>query len=171
MDEDFSTYERPTPFTDTAQICMEGHTINDSFHRSPHLNTKHCPNCGEPTITECPECHKPIAGEIHYPNVSGAHSFKLPAYCIECGKPYPWTVKNLQTAKELANELEELNAEEQKILEKSIEEVTRDNTQAQVGATRIKKIMGKISSTTGEILQKVIVDVASETAKKILQGK
>lgn len=171
MDDDYLVGERPTSFTDTAQICMNGHIINDSFQKSPQLNKKHCPNCGEPTITECPECHKPIAGEIHYSNLFGAHSFKLPAYCIECGKPYPWTVRNLHAAKDLAAELEELNSEEKKTLETSIEEITKDNTQAQVGATRIKKIMGKISSTTGEILQKVIVDVASETAKKILLGK
>lgn len=170
MDDDIFGYEKPTSFTDTAQICLNGHVINDSFHKSSQLNKKFCPNCGEATITECPECHKPIAGEIHYSNVWGAHSYKLPAYCIECGKPYPWTVTKLKAAKDLANELDELNSEEQKVLENSIEEVTKDNPQAQVGAARINKIMKKVGKASADILQKIIIEVASETAKKVLLG-
>lgn len=170
MDDDYFGYEKPTSYTDAAQICLNGHIVNDSFHKSPQLNKKHCPKCGEPTIIECPACNNPIAGEIHYSNVWGAHSFKLPGYCIECGNPYPWTVAKLQAAKDIAAELDELSAEEKRTLEKSIGEISKDNVQAQVGATRIKKIIGKVSATTGNILQKIIVDVASEAAKKTLLG-
>ena len=162
--------DEPTSFTDTAQICMNGHIINDSYVQSPELNKKYCPKCGEPTIITCPECSSKIAGEIHYNNVFGTHSFKLPAFCIECGIPYPWTVSRLKAAKELVSELEELSAVEQKTLEMSIDEISKDNPQASVGATRIKKIMGKVRNATGDTLQKIIIEVASETAKKILLG-
>lgn len=164
-------HEEPTSYTDTALVCLNGHVINHSFKKYPIHNKKFCPKCGEPTITNCLECKAEIAGAIHYSNVIGAIDYNLPAFCSECGKPYPWTITRLKAAKELASELEELTLDEQKTLEKSIDEIAKNNPQATVGATRIKKIMNKVGSATGETLQKIIVDIASETAKKILLGK
>lgn len=167
-------HEEPTSFTDTAQICMNGHIINDSFQKTTELNKKHCPQCGEPTITDCPECHQRIPGEIHYSNVIGAHSFKMPAYCQECGKPYPWTVTKLKAAKELIEleqTWEEMSKAEQESIEKSLTEITRNTPQATVGATRLNKLFMKLGSGAGDALKQIIVDVASETAKKVLLGK
>ncbi len=166
-----SIYDEPTSFVDTAQVCLNGHIINHSFEKYPVHNKKFCPECGEPTITNCPECQAKIPGAIHYSNVSGAIDYDLPAFCSECGKPYPWTISRLKAAKELASELEGLTSDEQVILEKSIDEIAKNNPQASVGATRIKKLIAKVGSTAGETLQKVIVEVASETAKKVLLGK
>lgn len=163
-------FDEPSNWTDTALICLDGHIINDSMKDQPQLNKKHCPQDGKPTISECPECHKPIAGEIHYSNVFGAHTFKLPAFCIECGKPYPWTTAKQNAAKELAKELK-LSIEDQKTLETSIDQISKNDAQAQVSATKINRIMKSITSTTGEVLHKLIVDISSETAKKILLGR
>ncbi len=163
-------HEGPTNWTDVAQICLNGDVINDSTKAAPQLNKKFCPKCGEETMTTCPSCGKDIAGEIHYSNVIGGHRFKRPSFCIECGKPYPWTTRNLQAAKNLANELDELSKDDQKTLKDNIDEISKDTVQAEVSAARIKKIISKVGSTTGEILQKTIVEVASETAKKILLG-
>lgn len=164
-------FDEPSHWTDTALICLDGHVINDSMKDQPQLNKKHCPKDGRETISECPECHNPIAGEIHYSNVFGAHDFKLPAFCIECGKPYPWTIAKQRAAKELASELEGITSDQVQVLEASIVEISQDNAQAQVGATRINKIMKSVTGATGEILHKLIVDIASETAKKVLTGQ
>jgi len=165
----FDGSDEPSNWTDNALICLDGHVINDSMRDQPQLNKKHCPQDGKPTISECPECHQPIAGEIHYSNVFGAHDFKLPAFCIECGKPYPWTTAKQNAAKELIEELE-LSVEDQKTLEVSIDQIGKNDIQAQVGATKINRIIKSIKSTTGEILHKLVVDISSETAKKILLG-
>ncbi len=170
MDDVFGDeFNEPSSWTDTALICLDGHVINDSIKDQPQLNKKHCPEDGKLTISECPECHQLIAGEIHYSNIFGGHNFKLPAFCIECGMPYPWTTAKQNAAKELSNELK-LSIEDQKTLETSIDQISKNNAQAQVGATRINRIMKNIKSTTGEILHKLIVDIASETAKKVLIG-
>ena len=116
--------QEPKTWTDTAQICMNGHLINASFKNSPELNKKHCSECGEPTLIECTECKSTIPGNIHYANVFGSSTYKVPSYCLECGKPYPWTLNRLKAAKELASELDELNPEEHIILAKSIEEIS-----------------------------------------------
>lgn len=158
------------PWTDIAQICLNGHVINDSTKTSPIHSKKFCSECGEPTITQCPKCQANIPGEIHYSNVFGPSNYKLPVFCSECGKPYPWTESRIKTAKELAAELEELTPDERKMLEKSIDEISKDNMQATVGATRFKKLMLKVGSSAGGIIRDVITDIASETAKKVLLG-
>lgn len=159
------------PWTDIAQICLNGHVINDSIKSSPELNKKFCPDCGEATIIQCHKCNANIPGEIHYPTVLGFSRYKLPIFCSECGKPYPWTENRIKAAKELASELDELTSEEKKILDKSIDEISKDNMQATVGATRFKKLMLKVGSSAGEVIRDVITDIASETAKKILFPK
>jgi len=163
--------DTPTSTTDTAQICMNGHLINSSYGVSPELNKKHCSVDGEPTITHCPHCQNSIDGEIHYSNVFGASDYKVPAFCTECGKPFPWTEKKIAAAKELAKELVGVTSDEVQVLETSIVEISKDNPQAQIGATRIKKIMQKVTSASGDVLRSVIIDVASETAKKVLLGR
>lgn len=162
--------DTPTTTTDVAQICMNGDLINSSYEASPELNKKHCPQDGESTIIACVECQANIAGRIRYSNVFGPDDFKVPAFCIECGKAYPWTEKKIAAAKELVKELEGITPNEVQILEASIVEISQNNPQAKVGATRIKKIMEKVTSTSGEVLRSVIIDVASATAKKVLLG-
>lgn len=83
--------------------------------------------------------------------------------------PYPWTLSKQDAAKALTKELE-LSKEDQEVLEISIGQIIKNDPQAQVGATKINRIMKSITSTTGEILHKLIVDISSEAAKKIIIG-
>lgn len=158
-------------WTDTAQICLNGHLINAASEYSTIKNKKHCSDCGEPTTTTCPECSAKIPGKIHYVNVIGGSNYKVPAFCSECGKAYPWTKQKIAAAKELASEVEGITSDQVQLLEESIVQISQDNPQAQVGATRINKIMKSVTGATGEILHKLIVDIASETAKKVLTGQ
>jgi len=168
----FENYDEDESATwiDTAQICLNGHEINASFTKNPIYNKNYCPDCGEKTIFECPDCHEKIPGEIHYNNVIGGSDFKLPTFCTHCGKSYPWTNKRLKAAQDLAAELDELNEDERKMLDKSIDEIIKNDPQAAVGATRFKKLMLKVGNSAGSILKDVITEVASETAKKVLLG-
>ena len=96
----------------------------------------------------------------------------LPIFCPDCGKPYPWTEAKLKAAKELADELDELTPEERELLKKSLDDIMLDTPQTIVAATRFKKIAAKAGKATVKELRKLVVDIASETAKKIiLEGK
>ena len=74
---------------DIAQICLKGHVVNDLVRSEPGQSKKFCDECGEATITECPNCGESIegawAGDDYYP------LREPPGYCPSCGKPYPWT--------------------------------------------------------------------------------
>ena len=96
----------------------------------------------------------------------------LPIFCPDCGKPYPWTEAKLKAAQELADLLEDLTSEEREILKKSFDDIIIDTPQTPVAATRFKKIAAKAGKIAAEQLRELVVDIASETAKKIiLEGK
>ena len=98
----------------------------------------------------------------------------LPSFCPDCGKPYPWTEAKLKAAKELADELDSLSPEECELLKKSLDDiiVMEDTPQTPVAATRVKKLIIKAAKPVAEAFRKLFIDVASETAKKIiLEGK
>jgi hypothetical protein len=83
------------PYTDTQQVCLNGHQITDSINRNPHRSKKFCPSCGAETITNCPECNTPIPGHTYYENVAvlSGHGTNVPSHCHGCGNAFPWTLK------------------------------------------------------------------------------
>jgi hypothetical protein len=86
---------------DVAQVCLNGHVVNFFAGSLPEHNENFCSTCGEKTIIQCPHCNTKIRGHYH---MFGATSFLpevSPAFCHNCGKPYPWMEDRLETAKEL----------------------------------------------------------------------
>jgi len=156
---------------DTAQICINGHVINSQSVSRPDHNSDFCDKCGAATITECQNCNKPIRGIYHSPYhliSSDVTSFALRSFCPECGKAYPWTETRLKAAKELSDELENLSPEEREILKKSLDDIVWDTPQTPVAATRFKRLVAKAGPVVADSFRKILVDVLSETAKKII---
>jgi hypothetical protein len=153
---------------DTAQICINGHVITDSIVTSPEVSQKFCNKCGAPTITNCQTCNASIRGFHHLDGIIYSSDYKLPNFCPECGKPYPWTDAKLKAAKELSDELENLSPEERETLKKSLDDIVRDTPQTPVAATRFKKIAAKAGKVAADGLRDILVDIASEAAKKVI---
>ncbi|MFC2007818.1 DUF2321 domain-containing protein [Chloroflexota bacterium] len=158
---------------DTAQICINGHVITDSLATSPEVGQKFCNKCGAPTITHCQVCNASIRGFYHLESVIYSSNYKLPYFCYDCGKPYPWTEAKLKAAQEFSDMLEELSSEERDLLKKSLDYIVLDTPQTTVAANRIKMLATKLGKVAAEQLRELVVDIASETAKKIIleQGK
>lgn len=153
---------------DIAQICLNGHIINDMHDTHPEYNQKFCEDCGEGTITTCQECNTSIDGTLLMPNGTCIYLETPPNYCAHCGKPYPWTKTALEAAKELAQEIDGLSPEEREILSKSIDEIVKGGPKTVVATTRFKKIATKFGAGIGTAFRDILVDVASESAKKML---
>jgi len=182
---------------DTAQICINGHIINSMARSHPEHKKKFCDKCGAPTITNCPKCNTPIKGRYYAPskealpvsNVTGRatgrtrkitrleeHSMgtlnhtdlPLPVYCPDCGKPYPWTEAKLKAAQELSDELDDLSLEERQTLKNSLDDIIRDTPQTTVASTRFKRLVAKAGKTAVGGFRDILVDIASETAKKLI---
>ncbi|MCX8167307.1 MAG: DUF2321 domain-containing protein [Candidatus Micrarchaeota archaeon] len=154
-----------------AQICLNGHLITSSADIHPQHQEKYCSKCGEKTITECPECKTPIRGKYEVEGViSFNDDYKVPSYCYNCGKPYPWTESALESAKSLINEDENLTTDEKQQFVNALPDliVESPTPKTQVSVIKFKKFIIKVAAPTGQALKDIIVDIASETIKKSL---
>jgi len=153
----------------TAQICLNGHVINDSYNRKSDNNREHCEKCGARTIIKCPNCNEDIRGAKYSLSYIGASpyagkifsgdpyvksgKYERPAFCSNCGNPYPWTEKKIKAA-----------------CEKSIDDIIKETPETKLAVTRIKKLLPKVGKEAGNIFKDLIADIASESVKKMLWG-
>ena len=155
---------------DIAQICLNGHEINSSFTECPEYNKKYCEECGEKTIIRCLECNSEIQGDLRNSEIT-IPGYDVPAFCYNCGKPYPWTKTKIDSAKELALELEGLSEEDKELLSKSIDDLVKDTPKTNLAVSRFKRIVGKAGNVAWSEFKSLLTGVISETAKKLLYEK
>jgi hypothetical protein len=153
---------------DVAQICMNGHMINDACKNKPQYCKKRCPACGEETITTCPHCGAPIPGHYYIARIASIHNNTMHQCCCECGKPYPWAERRKAAALELFIETLEMEKEQQEQLKRDLTDISTDNPRTQVASFRVARWIGKAGKETAGALRDILVDIASETAKKVI---
>lgn len=103
--DSYGTRQRQS-WRDTMQVCLNGHVINDGFHKYPESNKNFCDSCGAKTIINCPNCDKSIPGELQDTGVVALGFQKsAPDFCKHCGEAFPWT--DTEEAKFLEVEVEE----------------------------------------------------------------
>ena len=91
-----------------------------------------------------------------------------PSFCIACGKPFHWFETRVQAAKKLADMHEDLDDKDKEVLKPSFDDLIQDNAMSEVAAAKIKEQLRKLRQGAKDQLYKAAVDIASETAKKIL---
>ncbi|MBU3111772.1 DUF2321 domain-containing protein [Clostridium lacusfryxellense] len=159
-------------FYHTAQICLNGHVVTNSFDKNVARRQDFCDKCGSKTIVNCTNCNATIHGNYQVEGVWNLQSTEStsPAYCYNCGNPYPWTETALESAKILINEDENLNSDEKLLFCKTLPEliVESPTPKTQVAIVRFKKLLSKTASYTADGLRDIFIDVASETIKKSL---
>jgi len=159
---------------DFAQFCLNGHLINPYFTTENEENKNFCSQCGEDTIHNCPTCEYGIlGGQIDVgpfdPRYENPKLLRPPLFCYECGEPYPWTVSNLKTARELTQELEGLNKDEKEVLSKDLDDLIRDTPRTELATTRFKRLMAKAKGDAVPAIRSFVIEFGAELAKKLLQ--
>ena len=154
-------------YHEVAQICLNGHVITDRFNQNTEFRKDFCDKCGSSTIHQCPNCNNNIQGDyIVEGYFSIGHEPHLPNYCLHCGHPFPWTESRLDAAKDLVMATEEL--EEKELLVQSLPDLVADTPRTSLAASRWKKALIKVGGYTAEAFREILIDVLSESAKKIL---
>ena len=158
-------------YYDVQQVCLNGHIINDTIKFRPEANEEYCTLCGKKTITQCPKCSTDIRGAMLINNPRGRPSpceslTVAPAYCLSCGKPYPWTENKILTAIQMFAEFGNLDDKEKETIEQDIKNIAEDAPQAELSAMRIKRLWEKYSPVARDI----IMELASKTIAAILKG-
>ncbi|MBN1538290.1 MAG: DUF2321 domain-containing protein [Anaerolineales bacterium] len=157
---------------DISQICLNGHVITDRAKSSPEFMKKYCTKCGEATITSCQHCDTPILGDYQVEGITAISLSKpkAPGFCHECGHPYPWTLRKINIAKELGDELDNLSKEDQDKFKSTLDDLVTDNPRTELAVIRFKKIMSKVGKDSYEAIKSILVDIVSETVRKSIFG-
>jgi hypothetical protein len=156
---------------DVAQICLNGHVTNDGIQQFPQGNKKFCPKCGEATTIACPNCGHPIRGDyISDLVVVMGHHYRAPAYCENCGKPYPWTERTKTAAEQLAKQLPGLSDAERGEISDSLDDLVTDTPKSKPAALKVKTLLAKAGGEAAGMLRDLVVAVSSEAVKKVLLG-
>lgn len=131
---------------DVAQICLNGHIVNDAALTYKNLNKKYCEICGARTIMECRHCKTQIQGAFDPEGRWGTEHLTVPLkYCTGCGQPYPWTAQKILAIFEFIEERDELSDEEKQIFKSSFEEIMKETPKSSTGAMRIKNLLKKLN--------------------------
>jgi hypothetical protein len=154
---------------DIAQVCLNGHVVNDSMRASPESNAKFCEDCGGSTISECGSCKTPIRGKYNSAGLGFAYEFLAPAFCSNCGNAYPWTEAKMNAARDLIS-LSDLDDADKEALTTDLPDLAQDTPRTKVAATRFKKLVAKLGGGVASAVRDIVVDVASEAAKKTIFG-
>lgn len=156
-------------YFDVAQICLNGHVVNDSSGTYPDRNETFCARCGAKTITACPKCKSDLRGFHHIRGVS--HSdYDRPAFCSHCGSALPWTASALKAARELTDVLDGLKDEDREELKKSLNDLMKDTPRARVAETMFKQVMKRSGKEAVDAMRSVLTDVLSESVRKAIFG-
>lgn len=154
----------------TAQICNDGHVINNDIEHHPECNRDFCSECGAKTISACPSCNEPIKGlyfktEIYQTPRTGVYipgerhsntistnvpvdpkaEYKVPAYCHNCGSPYPWTESLLKEADTIIDSFDELKYEQRKILKERFPDLLSDSSRTISSALIFSKLVNGLT--------------------------
>ena len=149
----------------TAQICMNGHCITSSADSHPEYKQSFCDQCGAPTIMTCPECNALIRGEYEVEGLWGSLGYVVPAYCYNCGKPYPWTKATIDAIAELVMEDEKLQDIEKEALVSSLPDAIAETPKTRLAVTRIKKALLVAGKFTADGLRQFAIDFGCEFLK------
>jgi hypothetical protein len=143
-------------------ICLNGHVIRDLTSSPP----RYCGRCGAGVISSCPACGEEIRDSLPE-GVAVTYRGRAPAFCQECGKPYPWIEARLEEATKLID-MSEVPRAEKEALREDLGALTGDAPGSNVAAIRVKKFLAKASAETASALRSILVEVATEATKKML---
>jgi hypothetical protein len=164
-------YKHVEGYYGTAQVCINGHVITSGIESSKSSMQRFCEDCGKPTIIKCPDCNSSIRGSYRSPNAVLIIEYIVPKFCYKCGKPFPWTKAKLDAARELVEFEDRLTTKEKELLKNSLDDIIAENPKTKMAAIKFKHILAKVGQETAKALRDIVVDIASDTAKKILLGQ
>lgn len=179
-----------------AQICKNGHIRNSCSQSHPEQNEKHCSLCGEEVISCCVYCKVPIRGGLfkqtptyrysnHYDpfaEVQTAHKIctgtkseqikrtvALPAFCHECGKPYPWTETRLEAFQQIVDSLDNISPELKLRLRNSFPDIVCETPKTEFAAIVVDTVLKQSTGFAATALKEWIKNYAVTLMTLLLQ--
>lgn len=146
-----------------AQICENGHVVIAWLDAAPESGRKFCETCGAQTIEACKNCDADIPGTLKDTVVL---SYDRPSFCGECGASYPWMQSAIDELKSLTELAEGLKEEQRAQLRAAIDDLVVDTPRTKGAVAKVKLLAPKLGKEVWEAMRGILVDVATEAAKK-----
>jgi len=176
---------------DIAQICKNGHVITTCYSDKPAEHKNFCPSCGDATIIKCPSCEATIVGSFYKTFINRTSGnellgiephttlhktfmndiFIVPAYCHNCGEPYPWTSKFLKAADEMVDMFDDLTSEQKQTLKSTFPDLIIERPESQLAALRASKIINGLQEFGKDILVNLLSENVLPTLFTLMQLK
>jgi Uncharacterized protein conserved in bacteria len=176
-------------FYDTAEICKNGHVITIHYESQPVERKNYCPQCNAATIHECPNCKKKIQGCYHsenhealscspLTNSSKYYSFTTcltkkdqytpPAYCHNCGSPFPWTEALIAEADKIIEMMSELTPAEKEELKLIFPDLIAETSSTISSSIKFEKLLKPVNALLISALQAATGNFIVAAATKFL---
>lgn len=147
-----------------AFICEKGHVIESL---SDSCADKYCTVCGARVISKCPNCGAILRGKSR--DAYGyLEAYTAPAYCKDCGKPYPWTKIAIEATVLMLKEETGLADDERQKLIDVLPDVIAETPRTPLAATRIRKAISSAGRFVAEGIRQFVIDCGCEFLKKQL---
>lgn len=183
-------------YYENAQICKNGHIRNTCTQSHPEQNEKRCSLCGEEVISCCPSCQAPIRGGLfkqtptyRYSNrydpfaeIHTAHKIctgskterikqdvSLPAFCNQCGSPYPWTKTRLEAFQQIVDSLDDVSPELKKRLKNSFPDIICETPKTELAAIIVENVLKQSTGFAAAALKEWIKNYAVTLITLLLQ--
>ena len=142
-----------------ATICENGHIISE-YSNNAESTDKYCSKCGGLAIKTCKKCGTYIRGQYNSDEfvIIPNGSIVVPAYCHNCGDPYPWTSKFLNAADEMVDMFDDLTPEQKQTLKSTFPDLIVESPNSQLAALRASKLINGLQ----EFGKDIFINLLSE---------
>lgn len=176
-------------FYDTAEICKNGHVITIHYESQPVERKNYCPQCNATTIHECPNCKKKIQGCYHSENraalscnpltnsskyysfttcMTQKNQYTPPAYCHNCGAPFPWTEALISEADKIIEMMSDLKPDQKKELKSIFPDLISDTSSTVSSSIKAGSILKSVDNFLVDALKAQVGSSIVATATKFL---
>ncbi len=163
-----------SPAKHTAVVCENGHRLTGHAEEFSHI-PKFCDRCGAPNLMHCPRCNAPIPGDA--PHVRVLMDKRPPAYCGECGEPYPWRAASLRRLAQVTAmqvELNSLDPATTEALNSFVADVVASRATPEQASTFGRWFTMKVgvegAKAVGGVLKDVASSIIADTIRKTMMG-
>lgn len=169
----YKNQESRTLYEDAA-ICKSGHVLSSTLTSQPQTISRFCATCASEIISQCAACDTKIQGSRYFEktgqilaDLNGTYrpykahkypndTYKLPAYCHNCGHPYPWTETTIKELEEIIDMADELNDDERTILKEKFPLLLVDQPGNSAASLKISQLLKKAKDPTLHALKSAL---------------
>ena len=96
--------------------------------------------------------------------------YKKPYYCPKCGAPYPWTIKLIDNAVEIASLDTPLDEQSLAVIKNAIPYLITESIDTPVQAAKFANTINDLSDLARAAIKSLLFDYACNAAKSIIWG-